>query len=153
MANQNSGIPAEVVTQALDLTGQLQTLLAPYLHALTPEERHNMLKMKDKTVAFVTKALGYAEASPQFGPAYLNVGELHADVENVNGLTQIEQPVESLQLQLNDTIMMSGSEAYTAALSYYNSVKEAARRNVPGAKAIYDDLKVRFERTKEKTDK
>lgn len=45
----------------------------------------------------------------------------------------------------NDTIMMAGSEAYIAALMYYNSIKRVAAENVPGAKAIYDDLKVRFE--------
>ena len=40
--------------------------------------------------------------------------------------------------------MMAGSEAYIASLSYYNSVKMAAKLNVPGAKPIYDDLKKRF---------
>jgi hypothetical protein len=45
---------------------------------------------------------------------------------------------------------MSGSEAYTAALAYYNSVKQAAKMNVPNAKSIYKDLKQRFEKRIEK---
>lgn len=49
---------------------------------------------------------------------------------------------------VNDTEMISGSEAYVAALTYYNSVKAAAKRNVPSSKAISDDLKKRFERSK-----
>jgi hypothetical protein len=30
------------------------------------------------------------------------------------------------------------------SLSYYHSIKQAAQMNIPGAKAIYEDLKVRF---------
>jgi hypothetical protein len=41
---------------------------------------------------------------------------------------------------------LSGSEAYVASLAFYNSVKQAARINVPGAKAIAEDLKLRFAR-------
>jgi hypothetical protein len=41
-------------------------------------------------------------------------------------------------------MMLAGSEAYIAALAYYNSVKQAAKMNVPGARAIYDDLSKRF---------
>jgi len=47
---------------------------------------------------------------------------------------------------LPDTEMLSGSEAYVAALTYYNSVKQAAKMNVPSAKAIYEDLRKRFEK-------
>jgi hypothetical protein len=32
------------------------------------------------------------------------------------------------------------------ALSYYNSVKQAAKVNAPEAKAIYEDLRKRFEK-------
>jgi hypothetical protein len=34
---------------------------------------------------------------------------------------------------------------------FYNAVKAAAARDVPGAKAIYEELKQRFPRRKHKT--
>jgi hypothetical protein len=148
--NQVTAIPAEVITQAVDLANQLNTLLAPYLQALTAQERKGILKMGDKTIAFVTKTLEYAQSQPQFAPSYMNTPELASDVEVVNGLTSIERPVANLASQLNDTIMIGGSEAYVAALMYYNSIKEAVKRNVPAAKAIFDDLKSRFERAHNK---
>lgn len=43
--------------------------------------------------------------------------------------------------------MVAGSEAYSAALTYYNTVKQANNMNIPGAKVIYEDLKKRFEKT------
>jgi hypothetical protein len=35
--------------------------------------------------------------------------------------------LEQLTREIEDTIMLSGSEAFTQALSYYNSVKQAAK--------------------------
>jgi hypothetical protein len=148
--NQVTAIPAEVITQAVGLANQLNTLLAPYLQALTAQERKGILKMGDKTIAFVTKALDYAQSQPQFAPSYMNTPDLADDVNVASGLTRIEQPIASLASQLNDTVMIAGSEAYVAALMYYNSIKEAVKRNVPAAKSIYDDLKLRFERAHEK---
>ncbi len=148
--NQVTAIPPEVIAQALDLSNQITTLLTPYMEALTPDEKHGILKMGDKTIAFVSKALSYAESAPQFAPGYMNTKDLNDDVAAVSGLTSIEQPLKNLVTQLDDTITIAGSEAYTVALMYYNSVKEGARRNMPGAKAIYDDLKVRFAKAHQK---
>ncbi len=44
--------------------------------------------------------------------------------------------------------MNSGSEAYTAALQYYNFVKQADKNNVPAAKPVYEDLAQRFPATR-----
>lgn len=140
-------VPPDILAQVTDHVNQIQTLLQPYLLALTPKQRQVLPKMKDDSVSFVNKALEYASSNPQFAPAYLDVKSLADNVESVTDLTPIENPLASLSMQLNDTIMIAGSEAYVAALTFYNSVKEAARRNVPGAKAIYDDLKKRFEQS------
>jgi hypothetical protein len=40
--------------------------------------------------------------------------------------------------------MVAGSEAYNAALVFYNSVKGASRVNVPGSEAVYNNLQQRF---------
>ena len=54
--------------------------------------------------------------------------------------------LKQLESNLNDTLMVAGSEAYVGALSYYNSVKYGPRLNVADAKVIYEDLRKRFER-------
>jgi hypothetical protein len=40
--------------------------------------------------------------------------------------------------------MTAGSEAFQAALVFYNSTKVVASQDVPGAKAVYEELKRRF---------
>ena len=44
--------------------------------------------------------------------------------------------LKQLESNLNDILMVAGSEAYVGALSYYNSVKYGARLNVADAKDI-----------------
>jgi hypothetical protein len=40
--------------------------------------------------------------------------------------------------------MLVGNEIWMADLSFYQSTRQAAQRDVPGADTVYDDLKLRF---------
>lgn len=144
-------IPEADVTEINAAIETLKTKLQPYLIALTPEDRKLLPKMSDKTIPFVDKALDYAQNSPQFAPQYMNVPEMKVDLDALNTLTEFYRPLKQIISGLDDTMMLSGSEAYIAALSYYNSVKMAAKMNVPAAKPIYDDLKERFNRKSKTT--
>lgn len=155
MANSNENtvsiqIPEEEIRKVLENLKQIDSILKPYLIALTPENRRDIPKMSDKTTPFVEKCLEYAESNPEFVPAYLNIKELKIDLDAVNSLLSIIRPITQLEENLNDTIMLSGSEAYVAALTYYSSIKQAARINVPNAKSIFEDLSKRFEKSKSK---
>lgn len=123
----------------------LNSILSPKLISLSPEQRKQIPKMNDKTVPFVEKTLDYATSNPDFTPAYIDIPNLKIDLDAVGTLTALKRPLEQLLSTLSDSIMLSGSEAYVAGLAYYNSVKQAAKMNVPGAKDIYNDLKKRFE--------
>lgn len=132
---------AQAVEAAIDT---LKTKLQPYLQSLTAQDRKELPKMSDGNVPFVSKAVEYAENNGAFVPAFMDVPELKKDVAAVNALTTYLRQIEELHSLLDDTIMLAGSEAYTAALAFYNSVKLGVRMNIPGAKAIHDDLKQRF---------
>ncbi len=125
-----------------------QETLKPYLVALTTEERRGLPKMSDRTTPFVEKALDYAQTNPALAPSFLNVQEFKVDLEAVYQLTELLRTVDQLSTLLNDTVLLAGSEAYEAALSFYSSVKQAAKVNVPGAKGIADDLGKRFEKSR-----
>lgn len=138
-------IPEADVKQVLEYLSKIQEILKPYLIALSPDERQKMLKMGDKTVSFVEKTLDYVKSNPEFVPVYMNVGEFEKDTVAVKNLVGMLNPIMQLEQGINDTEMLAGSEAYTAALIYYNSVKQAAKNNIPNAAAIYDDLSKRFD--------
>jgi len=136
----------EIKEQVLAVKGRLQG----YLISLKPAERQSIAKMSDKTVPFVEKVTEYVISHPEFVPPFMQTDELMIDIKAYNDLIQIYREIEQLCTQVDDTVMMSGSEAYVASLAYYNSVKQAAKMNVPNAKNIYKDLKQRFEKKVEK---
>lgn len=146
-------IPSGDLQQVIIKLQEISNILKPYLIALTPEDRKTIAKMSDKTLPFVEKALDYAQSNPEFTPAYMSVPELQIDMKAVQDMTTILQYMIPICDNVSDTEMLSGSEAYLAALTYYNSVKHAAKMNVPSAKAIYDDLSKRFETQKSKAKK
>lgn len=144
-------IPEGDIKKAKDALKTLTDVLNPYLVALSAEERKTLPKMGDGTEPFVAKVMDYTESSPQFTPPYVDQNEMKKDWVAVNNLLPLLRGISQLDSNLNDSVMLAGSEAYVAALSYYNSVKQAARVNVPDAKVIYDDLRKRFERSSSKS--
>ena len=140
----NNTIPAEVINEATQLLNNTVTVLTPYLIALTPAERQTIAKMSDKTYPFVEKTLDYTASAAQFIPPYMNQPDLSNDFKTFEQLTQLLRVVNQLQNGIDDSSMQVGGECYMSALNYYNSVKQAAKTNVPGAKAIYEDLNKRF---------
>ncbi|MBC7495105.1 MAG: hypothetical protein H7221_08875 [Flavobacterium sp.] len=138
-------IPAAQLTIITGLITQLKTALAPYIHALTPDEIKGIAKMGDKTVAFVDKIKDYTVTNPEFVPAnMINVADFNVDVNAVNVLAPVSKSVNQIAADLEDTLMLCGNEALIPALIYYGNVKFNASNGVASAKTIYEDLQQRF---------
>lgn len=144
----NQNIPEEVLTQVTTKLNEILTLVKPFAVTLTPEERKSMLKMGDKSNSFVEKALEYTRTNPEFVPAYMNVAEFEIDFVETKNLIGVMSLATQVSNSIDDTQLAAGSEAYHAALYYYGNVQQSAAVNVPGAKAIYDELKKRFPNTR-----
>jgi hypothetical protein len=101
-------IPPEILTEVETSVATIKTKLEPYLVALTPEERHGIPKMSDKTIPFVEKTLNNAETVPKFAPPYMNVAELKVDFTAVKDLSAILNPLLGVTSNLEDSKMVSG---------------------------------------------
>jgi hypothetical protein len=153
MENQhNQAIPAEVLAEAQKKIDEAAAALAPYIINLTASQRHDMVKMGDKSLAFVSKAFELAGQNPALCPGYLDMTAFGIDMTDATKLLVLDNSLQQLQQAVDDTSMVAGSEAYQAALVFYNSAKEAASKNVTGAKAVYEELKARFPRVRRKED-
>jgi hypothetical protein len=144
-------IPQEVLTQAQTKINEVAVLLAPYVIALTPAERHELSKMGEKTISFVEKAYDFAQQNPNLVLPYLDIAAFGVDFGDAHGLWTLVNSIRQLEENAGDTEMVAGSEAYQAALVFYKSVKMAAAQDVPGAKAVYEELRTRFPGGKRKT--
>ena len=139
-------IPETVITLVKGKLNECKVALAPFMQGLTADERRDLFKMGDKTVATVQKTQSYVETNPEFIPAYMDVREFNSDVTVVNQLKPIEDLVQQLGVDVSDTRMLAGSEALQQALFYYGQVREADSKGVPSSRAIYEDLQPRFSR-------
>ena len=141
-------ISAEITSEQLaEFKKDIEALKAkyPWLISLTPEERNSSLRIGDKSYTLVAKTLEYIEAHPEYLPSYVSVAELKKDFKLWGDLNTMLRTSALLTDAISDTAIQAGNEAMEAAIAFYNSVREAAKRNAPEAQTIYDDLKARFQ--------
>jgi hypothetical protein len=139
-------IPDDDMQAIRDAIKILQDKLADHLVDLDADQRVGTPKMGTRTVDFVTRTLTYAQAYPQFVPPFVDVAEFERDLSAFHLLGTLQQPLAHLVDMLSDSVLQSGSEAYTAALASYQAVKSAAKLNQPGAAIIVADLSDRLPR-------
>ena len=116
----------------------------PFLIDLSPEERHTLPKMGDKSNAFVGKAAEIATQNSDFLPRSFNVNELASDVALYDDLRSISLALTPVAELIDDTMLEVGSEAYAAALTVYQYAKNAGQG--AALDEVADELGKRFAR-------
>ncbi|MDR0604551.1 MAG: hypothetical protein LBG80_09645 [Bacteroidales bacterium] len=145
MDNRHSvSVPEDVMEDVKRKAAEIFQILKPYMIPLTPEERRNIIKMGEKTYSFVSKAYDLAKENPDLCPKYFDIEEMRIDVEDAVKLIALKTNINQIYESISDTEMVAGSEAYKAALMFYQEAKNAAQNDIYGAKAIYEELKKRF---------
>ncbi|MDR0313642.1 MAG: hypothetical protein LBI14_08585 [Treponema sp.] len=148
MKNNNHLTPIEektleTISKSIE---KLRESISSHVTPLTPKERQKLPKMGDKTLAFVKKCYEFSRMNPDLCPKHIDLDVFERDYMDAQGLYATINMVKQLQENLVDTQMCAGSEAYQAALVFYNYVKLHAATNVSGAKAVYEELRKRFPR-------
>ncbi len=128
----------------------LTTKLLPHLKTLLPEERMELPKMGNKTISFVQKTVEHCEENPDLVPNFLDVAELTKDLRAVEALRVLYQPLLHITDSLSDTMILAGSEAFSGALMFYSSIKNAMKSKIQKAEGVYNDLSARFPSTRKK---
>ncbi|MBL0745016.1 hypothetical protein [Chryseolinea lacunae] len=124
----------------------LKKLFDGQLVTLSVKQRKSFAKMGDGSLPFTEKAVDYARRNPEFLPPFVKVEEFEADFKAARMLNALYQSMSQLADQIDDSMLLAGSEAYAAARSYYASVKTAAKARTMGAKTVEADLAARFVR-------
>ncbi len=137
-------ITPEDETAIRDAIAVLAERFEPYLVDIDAQERRKLPAMGDNRVAFVTDSLEYVTQHPELAPQYLVIDEFGKDVYAVKKLFSLYSALQPIMDKLSDTMLIAGSEAFVAALSFYAAVQGAAKRNIPNADVIYKELRPRF---------
>lgn len=117
----------------------------PFLISLTQEERQELFKLGDKSAAFDQKCADYMASHPQFAPTYaINLTEVGKDRSLRTDVLDIWAHLGPLADDAQSTLMLIGHELMIANNIYYRTVREASKTGVPGAQAIYQELRERY---------
>lgn len=135
--------PAKI-TAIQEKTAAFKAELLPILQNATNELMQSMPKIGDKTLAHHEKCVAYMAARPELVPGFVDMDERAIDISDIECLLPILREVEPICEALRETVTILFSDLYMGNLSFQQSVRQAARRGVPGADTIYNDLKERF---------
>lgn len=132
------------ITAVNDAITALKTALAGLTTNLSESEKASLPKIGDKTLAFDEKCKNYMADREDLIPGFVDAGELAKDRELIDVLLPLLREIAPMHSDLENTITLAYSDVYVADLAFYQNVKQAAKRGVNGAEAIYDDLRARF---------
>ena len=145
----SADIPESVLQSIRTHLAAINAELDPYLPNISPGMLEGLAKMSDGREPFVAKALEFAEGNAQFTPPFMDVSELKKDLETYRVLTPIFFELEQITNRVKVAYIAAGSEAYTVSLTFYNTVKQAAKIGIAAAKPLFEALRPLFERKKQ----
>jgi hypothetical protein len=129
MSTQNivSGTLSE--TQKTAIQGAVTTILAnlPFAVDLTVQQRHDLMKAGDKSLAFIYRCRDLAAQNPTWLPKTFPLEELANDVALFDALAPIEALFISVLEKISDTRMAAGSDSMVGSLMLYGIAKAAGQ--------------------------
>jgi hypothetical protein len=109
---------------------------------LNPDDRKSIVKMGDKSEAFVRKVLQVLKANPSVAGT-LDLTEFEKDLVLFDDLREFAALLTPFYEGLNDTMLLLGSELIQQANTGYANIKEAAKTN-SALTAAADELGARY---------
>jgi len=144
----NEAINIEDINNMIE---DLQTMMKTFVEMASslnrPGDRRRRMGPGIRRYGFIDKTADLAAANPQFSPALFKASDLKGllrDIEVIRNLTNL---LLQFSRATQDSLLIYGDEAYSMALLYYHSVRELARRNVPGAEPVFRALEPFFRRS------
>jgi len=129
----------EILQSALEQL-RLDVPSAPLTHA----ERRRLQGAGVRRYGLIDKTMDYAEEFSNFAPQSFNLQTLKVSKHNIETLRDIQVFAAEINRIVSDGLLISGNEAWNQTLLFYTSVREQARRNVPGARELFENLNLLF---------
>jgi hypothetical protein len=145
MSNYISAVLSEEdQKKILDHFAEIRKILS-FKVDLTSSQKKSMPMLDDGRRPFAEKSLMYGTNEPRIVPPYTDLAELKKDLALYDAVKPIDMEANSVAELISNIRMASGSDAYVAALSIYNSAKGASKSGISGTKVIADELSKLFE--------
>lgn len=122
----------------------LRQNLYSFMIALREEDRRKLLKMGNASKPFVERTLDFMLSNPEFISPLIKTDEMRAKYELIKQLLPIFREFKQITRNLDDTLMLLGSDVMYSANVFYSSVKHAKKMRIPNATPIFEELQQRY---------
>jgi hypothetical protein len=148
-------IPTNILTKVQnDLNDAIQNLFDVSGDvSLSDADRRRLLGSGVRRYGFIEKTADIASDNLEFAPPFLDVDALREVITQIETLRNINVTFQQLSRLNTDLLLITSDEAFRLALMYYNSVRDASRRRVPGAEPLFRILQQFFRRPGRTSDK
>jgi hypothetical protein len=129
----NPDVPQEVIDFLNKELNELKGILEEYAQHLRSLDRKRLNGVGIKKMGFIERAYELALENAEFLPHYLTIERFGTDIQYYMDFRSITDLVGQIREQLWNITIQSSDIAYTDALEFYSSVREAAKRRVDSA--------------------
>ena len=132
-------IDKQTVAEIQDNLGTIRKLM-PFLLDMSTDERSDLIKFGENLVPFIEQTLADSKSYPHLVPPYLDVEELQRDLELFMQMVAVLKPLQQLVALIQDTSSAAGSDAFESALTFYRTVRMAAKEGDTAAEVVLQGL-------------
>ena len=148
----NPDVPEATINQLNSDLNDIKSILDDYSQHLRALDRKRLNGVGMRKLGFIEHAYEVALENGEFLPHYLTLDRFGNDIHYFVEFQALTTLCDQIREKLWNITLQSADIAYTDALEFYASVREAAKRRVDAAETIYNDLSTFFKHVTPVTD-
>ena len=137
-------IPPDVLHGVRTKLDELIDVFEPYHAKPEADERSSFGKAGADFIKFMEMTHGLAVESPRLFPSFMDRDIFKEEFFTTHELWKLINKINQLRDNVWDTEILLGSRTLEIAIAFYQTVKMAARHDIPGAGVIFEELKPAF---------
>jgi hypothetical protein len=126
------------------MLNELKGILDDYAQHLRALDRKRLNGVGVRKLGFIERAYEIALENAEFLPHYLTIDRFGTDIQYFMDFRSLTDLTDQIREKLWNITIQSSDIAYTDALEFYASVREAAKRRVDAAETIFAELSIFF---------
>ena len=142
--------PEQILTTLDDAISDIEKMITelqsnlPIDVNLTGLERKRLFGVRSRKFGFITNAWNIARDNPEFVPPNFSLAGMATTVTILEKVRQLTLLQEQYLKLADDFLLMTCDTAYRDALRIYGNLREQSRGRVPGAAALFQELRQFF---------
>jgi hypothetical protein len=148
----NPDMPQATIDHLNTVLNELKTTLDDFSQHLRSLDRRRLNGVGIHKLGFIERAYELALENAEFLPHYLTIERFGTDIQYFVDFRSLVDLTSQIREKLWNITIQSADIAYTDALEFYASVREAAKRRVDAAETLFAALSVFFKHHRNETE-